>query len=216
LHVPCYSKSSLGRRRLDLKLEKKILNAFKESIDVKKEFLNVYLKQIVELSKKIVERIQEGGGIFFMGNGGSAADAAHLTAELVGMFYMKRNPIKALSFSTNPSILTEIPNDFGFEYLFERQVESHVTSKDVLVVISTSGKSSNIIQALKKGRELGALIVGFTGKNGGYMNDLCDMIFKVNSKNTPRIQETHILLGHVLCELIEYQIFGEESDTVGT
>ncbi len=191
-------------------LEKTVVEAFEESFKVKEKFIKVYSKQIVDLSTEIVKRVKNGGGIFFMGNGGSAADAAHLSAELVGRFYINRTPIRSTSFSSNPSILTEIPNDFGFEYLFERQVEAHVRSQDVVIGISTSGKSINIIRALEKAKELGALTVGFTGENGGNMNELCDVIFKVNSKKTPRIQETHILLGHILCQLIEYQLFGGE------
>ena len=191
-------------------LEEIVVEAFEESIKVKEKFIKFYSKQIVDLSTEIVKRVKNGGGIFFMGNGGSAADAAHLSAELVGRFYINRTPIRSTSFSSNPSILTEIPNDFGFEYLFERQVEAHVRSQDVVIGISTSGKSINIIRALEKAKELGALTVGFTGENGGNMNELCDVIFKVNSKKTPRIQETHILLGHILCQLIEYQLFGGE------
>ncbi len=191
-------------------LEEIVVEAFEESIKVKEKFIKFYSKQIVDLSTEIVKRVKNGGGIFFMGNGGSAADAAHLSAELVGRFYINRTPIRSTSFSSNPSILTEIPNDFGFEYLFERQVEAHVRSQDVVIGISTSGKSINIIRALEKAKKLGALTVGFTGENGGNMNELCDVIFKVNSKKTPRIQETHILLGHILCQLIEYQLFGGE------
>ena len=191
-------------------LEEIVVEAFEESFKVKEKFIKFYSKQIVDLSTEIVKRVKNGGGIFFMGNGGSAADAAHLSAELVGRFYINRTPIRSTSFSSNPSILTEIPNDFGFEYLFERQVEAHVRSQDVVIGISTSGKSINIIRALEKAKELGALTVGFTGENGGNMNELCDVIFKVNSKKTPRIQETHILLGHILCQLIEYQLFGGE------
>lgn len=110
-----------------MNLENMILESFRESTMVKENFVKKYSMQIVTLSKEIVRRIHSGSAIFFMGNGGSAADAAHLTAELMGMFYKRRKPIKAFSFSTNPSVFTEIPNDFGFEYLFDRQVEAYVT-----------------------------------------------------------------------------------------
>ncbi len=195
---------------IPLKLEDMVLNSFEESVYIKKKFVDKYSKQIVSLSKEMAKRIRNGGGIFFMGNGGSAADAAHLAAELIGMFYIRRKPIKALSLSANPSILTEIPNDFGFEYLFERQIEAHVTSEDVVIGISTSGKSPNVLMGLKKAKSLNALTVGFTGKDGGDMNGLCDVIFKVDSDKTPRIQEVHIFLGHMLCQLVEYQLFGDE------
>lgn len=185
-----------------------VVESFQESVEIKDRFIKKYSKHIVDLSSKITKRIRKGGGVFFMGNGGSAADAAHLTAELIGMFYKRRKPIRALSLATNPSILTEIPNDFGFEYLFERQVEAHVVSKDVVIGISTSGKSVNVVCALKKARAIGALTVGFTGENIGEMNELCDVILKVDSKKVPRIQEVHILLGHILCQLVEIQLFG--------
>jgi len=191
-----------------LEFENLVVESFQESVEVKDRFIKKYSKHIVDLSNKITKRIREGGGVFFMGNGGSAADAAHLTAELIGMFYKYRKPIRALSLATNPSILTEIPNDFGFEYLFERQVEAHVISKDVVIGISTSGKSVNVIRALKKAKAIGALTVGFTGESIGEMNELCDVILKVDSKKVPRIQEVHILLGHILCQLVEIQLFG--------
>jgi D-sedoheptulose 7-phosphate isomerase len=190
-------------------LEKVVLDAFEESVSVKEKFVKIYSKQITDLSYKIVERIKKGGGVFFMGNGGSAADAAHLSAELVGRFYMNRSPIRSSSFASNLSILTEIPNDFGFEYLFERQVEAYVKGMDVVVGISTSGKSVNVIRALKRAKEIGALTVGFTGRHGQEMENVCDVLFKVDSERTPRIQETHILLGHTLCQLIEYLLFGD-------
>jgi D-sedoheptulose 7-phosphate isomerase len=190
-------------------LEKVVLDAFEESVSVKEKFVKIYSKQIKDLSYKIAERIKKGGGVFFMGNGGSAADAAHLSAELVGRFYMNRSPIRSSSFASNLSILTEIPNDFGFEYLFERQVEAYVKGMDVVVGISTSGKSVNVIRALKRAKEIGALTVGFTGRHGQEMENVCDVLFKVDSERTPRIQETHILLGHTLCQLIEYLLFGD-------
>ncbi|MGC8708544.1 MAG: D-sedoheptulose-7-phosphate isomerase [Athalassotoga sp.] len=186
-------------------LEELVREAFEESIHVKERFLKENIVKIIDTSSKIVERIKHGGGVFFMGNGGSAADAAHLSAELVGRFYMNRAPIRSASFASNPSILTEIPNDFGFEYLFERQVETYVKSEDVVVGISTSGKSLNVIRALKKAKEIGAFTIGFTGKYGDDMR-MCDVLFTVDSDKTPRIQETHILLGHTLCQLIEYEM----------
>ncbi|MGC9139350.1 D-sedoheptulose-7-phosphate isomerase [Athalassotoga sp.] len=192
-----------------MELEEMVKEAFEESIRVKERFLKENIKKIIDTSSKIAERIKQGGGVFFMGNGGSAADAAHLSAELVGKFYINRAPIRSASFASNPSILTEIPNDFGFEYLFERQVESYVKSEDVVIGISTSGKSVNVIRALKKAKEIGAFTIGFTGKYGDYMG-MCDVLFKVDSDKTPRIQETHILLGHTLCQLIEYEIFGDD------
>ncbi len=188
--------------------ENMVAKAFEESVNVKKDFLKKYSNQIIDLSSEIVKRIKDHGGVFFMGNGGSAADAAHLSAELLGRFYINRAPIRSASFASNLSVLTEIPNDFSFEQLFERQVEAHVGPTDTVVGISTSGRSANVLLALNKARKIGALTVGFTGKNGDEMEKMCDILFKVNSEDTPRIQETHILLGHTLCQLIEHQLFG--------
>lgn len=189
-------------------LEELVKEAFEEGIHVKERFLKENIGKMIDTSSKIVERIKHGGGVFFMGNGGSAADAAHLSAELVGRFYINRVPIRSASFASNLSILTEIPNDFGFEYLFERQVEAYVRPEDVVIGISTSGKSLNVIRALKKTKEIGAFTVGFTGRYGDEMK-ICDVLFTVDSDKTPRIQETHILLGHTLCQLIEYELFGD-------
>lgn len=191
-----------------VELENIVLDSFRESIELEGRFIKVYSERMVDLSKTIVERLRNGGGIFFMGNGGSAADAIHLTSELVGVFNLRRKPIRALSFSSNPALLTEIPNDFGFERLFERQVETYVESGDVVVGISTSGKSMNVLRALGSAKHIGALTVGFTGRSGCEMDETCDEIFKVDSRNVPRIHEIHILIGHVLCHLIEYQMFG--------
>lgn len=193
-----------------MNLEEMVRQAFEESVSVKERFLKVYIDEIVDTSAKIVERIKKDGGVFFMGNGGSAADAAHLSAELIGRFYINRAPIRSASFASNLSILTEIPNDFGFEYLFERQTEAYVGHQDVVIGISTSGKSSNVIRALKKAKEISAMTVGFTGRYGEDMEKVCDVLFKVDSDKTPRIQETHILLGHTLCQLIEYELFGDD------
>ncbi len=194
-----------------MELETIVFDSFRDSIELKGRFIKVYASQIVELSKSIVRRLRDGGGIFFMGNGGSAADSIHLATELVGVFNLRRKPIRALSFASNPALLTEIPNDFGFEHLFERQAETYVEPRDVVIGISTSGKSVNVNRALKAAKRIGALTVGLTGGTGGEMNDTCDVIFRVDSRNVPRIQEVHILIGHVLCHLIEYQMFGSES-----
>lgn len=195
-----------------MNLEEMVRQAFEESVSVKEKFLEENIDKIIDASSEIVERIKKGGGVFFMGNGGSAADAAHLSAELVGRFYINRSPIRSASFASNLSILTEIPNDFGFEYLFERQVEAYVGHQDVVIGISTSGKSSNVIRALKRAKEIGAMTIGFTGRYGEDMEKVCDVLFKVDSDKTPRIQETHILLGHTLCQLIEYEMYNRQSN----
>jgi D-sedoheptulose 7-phosphate isomerase len=181
--------------------------AFEESIRVKKEFIDRYENDVLLLAKKITTKIRNGGTIYLIGNGGSAADAAHLSAELVGKFYLNRKPIRAIALASNDSILTEIPNDFGFDQLFSRQLDAFLKTEDTVIAISTSGNSENVIRALNKAKEKQSLTVCFSGKTGGKMNNSCDFIFKVNSDDVPRIQETHITLGHVLCQLIEVLMF---------
>ena len=185
-------------------------NNFKESSLLITKFQNLYSGLIVDTSGTIVQRIKKGGGVYFMGNGGSAADSMHLTAELMGRFYLNRKPIKAYSLNTNCSMLTEIPNDFSFAELFERQIEALVQRNDTVIGISTSGNSENVINGFKKSRQIGAYNVGFTGKTGGIMAEFCDVCFKVPSEDTPRIQECHITLGHTICQLIEDQLFSNK------
>ncbi len=184
--------------------------SIRNSISVKEKFLrNIEsVETMSRIIKEIVLRIKKGGIIYFIGNGGSAADAAHLSAELMGKFYQKRPPIKSFSLASNVALLTEIPNDFSFMELFERQVEALVSEKDILIGISTSGESENVLRALKKSKEKNAYTVGFTGCNKVRMEQFCDEILRVDSNDTPRIQEVHMLLGHIICESIEKSLFG--------
>lgn len=141
--------------------------------------------------------------IFFCGNGGSAADAQHIAAELVGRFKKERNGLPALALTTDTSILTAVSNDYGFEQVFSRQVQALVRKNDVVVGISTSGNSPNVVRAMEVAKELGAITVGMTGRNGGRLNDICDVCIKVPSDVTARIQEAHILIGHVVCQYLD-------------
>lgn len=147
--------------------------------------------------------LKEGHVIYFAGNGGSAADSQHLAAELVGRFQKERRGLPSVALTTDTSILTAIGNDYGYDRIFSRQVEALVNKGDVVVGISTSGNSTNIVEALLKARELGALTVGMTGENGGQMASICDFCIQVPAKVTARIQEAHIMIGHIVCELIE-------------
>ncbi len=184
--------------------------AFEESIRVKREFIERYEEALLEVAREVARRIGNGGTVYFMGNGGSAADAAHLAAELVGRFYLERRPIRAVSLPSNDSILTEIPNDFGYDQIFSRQLEAFLRKEDVVIAISTSGNSKNIISGLEVARKRLSLRIGMTGRTGGDMLDRCDYLFKVDSTDVPRIQETHITLGHVLCQLIEAMVAEEK------
>ena len=141
------------------------------------------------------------------GNGGSASDAQHIAAELSGRFYTDRPPLYAEALHVNSSYMTAVANDYGYEATYARMVEAAGRAGDVLIGISTSGNSPNVVKAMQKAKELGVLSVGFTGKNGGKMKEICDVMICIPSDDTPRIQEAHILIGHIICQLIEEEMF---------
>lgn len=160
-----------------------------------------------ELASVWTRSLRANGKILFFGNGGSAADAQHLACELEGRFYLDRPALPALALTVNTSSLTAIGNDYGYEVVFARQVEAIGRRGDVAVGISTSGNSANVVAALRKARELGLVTMGFTGRGGGKMRDHLDHWFPVDSDDTPRIQEGHTLAGHIICELVEREMF---------
>jgi len=180
-----------------------------EAIELKLAVLNsdAIHKQLQQSIECVVETYRTGGKTLFCGNGGSAADAQHLAAELSGRFYFDRPPLNAEALHVNTSFLTAVANDYSFEKAFERMVNAVGKSGDILFAFSTSGNSPNIVYALQAAKALGILTIGFTGKTGGLMNDYCDILFKVPSNDTPRIQEIHILLGHIICENVEKLLF---------
>ena len=160
----------------------------------------------VEIAAQLcIDALQEGGKLLIFGNGGSAADAQHIAAELVGRYKVNRKGLSALALTTDSSALTAIGNDFGYKSLFDRQVEALANKGDVLIGISTSGKSINVINALKLGSQLQCKTIGFSGNDGGQMNKICDVNLVIPSKDTPRIQEMHIVLGHTICHLIDLE-----------
>ncbi|MDF3838051.1 D-sedoheptulose 7-phosphate isomerase [Cupriavidus basilensis] len=156
-----------------------------------------------------VKSLKAGGKILLAGNGGSAADAQHIAGELVSRFAFDRPGLPAVALTTDSSIMTAIGNDYGFEKLFERQVQAQGKPGDVLIGYSTSGKSPNILKAFEMARQSGIATIGLTGNRGGPMTELCDYLLAVPSGNTPKIQEGHLVLGHTLCGIIENEIFGE-------
>ena len=166
--------------------------------------LQNHIKKIVAVC---VEAFKNGNKLLLCGNGGSASDAQHIAAELSGRFYKDRPPLHAEALNVNTSFLTAVANDFGYNQTFARMLESCGKKKDVLIAISTSGNSNNIIQVLKKARNLDILTIGLSGQDGGKMQSLCDIIVNIPSHNTARIQEIHILCGHIICQLIEEEIF---------
>ncbi|MDC0981524.1 D-sedoheptulose 7-phosphate isomerase [Candidatus Pseudothioglobus singularis] len=160
----------------------------------------------VEIAAQLcIDTLQENGKLLIFGNGGSAADAQHIAAELVGRYKVNRKGLSALALTTDSSALTAIGNDFGYKSLFDRQVEALANKGDVLIGISTSGKSINVINALKLGSQLQCKTIGFSGNDGGQMNKICDVNLVIPSKDTPRIQEMHIVLGHIICHLIDQE-----------
>ena len=166
--------------------------------------LKANIQQIVAES---VTAFQSDKKMLFCGNGGSASDAQHIAAELSGRFYADRPPLYAEALHVNPSFMTAVANDYGYEATYARMVEAAGKKGDVLVGISTSGNSPNVVKAIQKAKELGMITVGFTGKDGGAMRDICDIMICAPSDDTPRIQEAHILVGHIICQLKEQEMF---------
>ena len=171
------------------------------------------MQSTMELGKALVERLGEGGHLFLCGNGGSAADAQHIAAEFVGRFYRERPALSAEALTVNTSILTAISNDYGYERIFTRQLEAKAKTGDALIGLSTSGYSNNVLEALRYARRFGLLTVVFTGDMYPVeLDELCDYILAVPSSITPRIQEAHIFLGHMIAEYVEYSLYGEKND----
>ncbi len=174
-----------------------------ESARVKQSFPDELVERISQLAEKSAAALRAGGKIVFFGNGGSAADALHLAAELVVRLRDERKGLAALALTTNPSVLTAAGNDYGFERIFSRQIESLVAANDILVALSTSGDSPNILRGVEAGRARGAYLVAFTGETGGALAGKVDLLLNVPSRDPQRIQESHITIGHIVCSLIE-------------
>jgi len=188
-----------------------IANQVKKSYEVKQEiYANEKLMQLIkEVSQVTTEAYKKGNKTLIAGNGGSAADAQHIAGEFVSKFYFDRPGLASISLTTDTSILTAIGNDYGYEKLFSRQVQANGNKGDIFIGISTSGNSKNILEALKECKEKGIITVGLTGQKGGAMAELCDYCIKVPSDETPRVQEAHILIGHIICAVVEEAIFGK-------
>jgi len=183
-----------------------IRRQLQESARVKQAFSDPLVERIAQFAEKSAAALRSGGKIVFFGNGGSAADAIHLAAELVVRLRTERPGLPALALTTNPSVLTAAGNDYGFERIFARQIESLVASHDVLVALSTSGQSPNILRGVEAGRTRGAYLVALTGETGGALASKVDLLLNVPSLDPQRIQEAHITIGHIACSLIERQV----------
>ena len=202
----------------------KFTNAFEQcvsqsiaaSIAVKERLLSSpeVITTIAEASEVLLRSMERGNKVLLFGNGGSAADAQHIAAEFVGRFAFDRPALPALALSVNPSSLTAIGNDYGFDLIFSRQIEALGRPGDVALGISTSGNSGNVIRAVSSAKRLGLLTVGLTGRHGGELKNAVDYCIRVPSDETPRIQECHILIGHIISELVEEALFHEEQSRV--
>ncbi len=188
-----------------------IKKIIKNSIEVKTAILNseIILKTIDEVVAMVTDVFQKDGKVFFCGNGGSAADAQHLAAEFSGRFYFDRPPLFAEALHVNTSYLTAVGNDYGYEYIFSRLIQAKGRKGDILFGLSTSGNSENIVHAFEQAKTQGVITIGLTGEGGGKMREISDFLIAVPSKDTPRIQESHIMIGHIICELVEKNLFGK-------
>jgi D-sedoheptulose 7-phosphate isomerase len=188
-----------------------VLSAFAESAAVKQQFAREHADRIVQVAKLMAGAFRDGRKVLLFGNGGSAADAAHIAAEFVGRYKRERAPLPAIALATDIAAITCISNDYGFDELFARQVRAHGQKGDVAVAISTSGNSPNVLKGVEAARACGLITICWTGGTGGKLAGLVEYPFVVPSTVTARIQESHITLGHVLCELIEEQLLANAS-----
>ena len=188
-------------------MEKIIQKALRESIGVKENFIKENTTKITFFAEKIALALTSDRKLLLCGNGGSAADAQHIAAEFINRYELERPPLPAIALTTDTSILTSVGNDYSFNEVFSKQVKALGVEGDVLLAISTSGNSMNVIEAVKAAKSLGIFTVGLTGGEGGQLASLVDLSLVVKSRVTGRIQETHILLGHIICELVDYILF---------
>ena len=180
-----------------------IQEEFNSHLETIKKVIDLSGEDLQKASALAVETLKAGNKILIFGNGGSAADAQHIAAELTGRYKTERKGLPGIALTTDTSALTAIGNDYGYDRVFDRQVESLANNGDLLLGISTSGNSKNVVNALKLGLDMGCKTIGFSGRDGGAMNDVCDINLVVPSDNTPRIQEMHILFGHTICQIID-------------
>lgn len=194
------------------RMQDTIKNILQASIDTKKQVLQnaALIGTIEQVTKVVAQAFRNGNKVLFCGNGGSAADAQHLAAEFSGRFYTDREPLPSEALHCNTSYLTAVANDYGYDLVYSRILRGTGKPGDVLIALSTSGNSVNITNALQQAREIGMITVGFTGDTGGNMKPHCHYLVNVPSKDTPRIQESHITIGHIVCQLVEQQLFDEK------
>lgn len=191
---------------ITMEQEADIVRQIEDSIKLKK-YLQQDAKNLVAMADLLVDAFKKGNKVLLFGNGGSAADAQHIACELAGKFYLDRSPLPAIALTTNTSTLTAIGNDYGYEEVFVRQVKALVKEGDVVIGISTSGNSPNVLRGIEEAERLGATTIAFTGR-GGRLKESTDYVLSVPSTDTPRIQEVHITAGHIICYMVEQVLFG--------
>jgi len=189
-----------------MRQEANIVKQIEDSIELKK-YLRQETKNLVAMADLLVDAFRKGNKVLLFGNGGSAADAQHIACELAGKFYLDRDPLPAIALTTNTSSLTAIANDYSYEEVFGRQVKGLVKQGDVVIGISTSGNSPNVLRGIEEAKRLGATTIALTGR-GGRLSELADYVLSIPSGDTPRIQEAHITAGHIICYLVEQALFG--------
>jgi len=187
-----------------------IKSQIEESVRLKK-YLATNVDVLMSIADELIRSFRTGNKVLLFGNGGSAADAQHIASELTGRFYRDREPLPAIALTTNSSSLTAIANDYGYETVFVRQIQGLVKKGDVVIGISTSGNSPNVLLAIEEAKRRGAVTIAFTGK-GGKLKELVDYALSIPSEDTPRIQEAHTTAGHIICYLVEKELFGEHSE----
>lgn len=191
------------------KIGEVVIRELEESASIKKMMAENLSDIIADAAQIVLNAYKAGKKVFLVGNGGSAADAQHIAAELVGRFKLERRGLPAIALTTDTSILTALANDYGYEAIFSRQLQSLADDKDVLIAITTSGTSPNILEAVKTAHSKGMFVIGLTGGNGGKLKDEADLTIVVPSADTARIQEAHITIGHIICLLVEKELFGK-------
>jgi D-sedoheptulose 7-phosphate isomerase len=188
-------------------MEDYIIKIFRESNQLKENFVNENLNRIVAVVEAVTEALKAGNKILLFGNGGSAADAQHLAAEFVNRFIIERPPLPAIALTTDTSIITSIGNDYDFAEIFSKQVRAIGRKGDIAWGMSTSGASANVVKALQTAKKIGMVTIGLTGRDGGDVVKIADHSLNVSSTSTPRIQEVHITVGHVICEMVDFKLF---------
>ena len=187
--------------------KKAVIESLEESARIKKAIAENLAEKIVEAAVKVIETYRAGGKVLLAGNGGSAADAQHIATELVGRFKQERRALPAIALTTDTSLLTALANDYGYETVFRRQIEALGSPGDILIALTTSGSSANILEAAAAARSQGLYVIGLTGQTGGSLKNVADLTLMVPSTDTPRIQEAHITIAHIICQLVESELF---------